>query len=81
MRNIDLAFTQSQATSVAIGAPVSGNDQVVEFPSGYSRKGLKLVVSHMSRQIPDLLVGLMTFIGGPMRSTHVSGIAVMEESP
>ena len=81
MRNIDLAFTQSRATSVAIGYPQSKDDEIVEFPSNHSRSGLLLVVSHMRRQIPDLLVGLMTFMGGPTRRTHVSGIAVMEEVP
>lgn len=81
MRNIDMAFTQSRATSIAIGEPPRGNDDVVEFPSGYSRRGITFVVSHMSRQIPNLLIGLMTFIGEPIHRTRVSGIAVMEDAP
>lgn len=80
MRNIDLAFAQSRASSVAIGAPPRNDDEIVEFSSDHSRRGLLLVVTQMRRQIPDLLVGLLTFMRGPMRSTHVSGIAVMEEA-
>jgi hypothetical protein len=81
MRNIDLAEAQGRATSVAIGTEQGDADQIVSFFTTGSRGDLRMVVSHQGRRIPDLFSGLISFMHLSIRSTEVSGIAVMENGP
>jgi hypothetical protein len=80
MRNVDLALAQGRASAVAIGAPESEADDFVSFPSPDSRRDLRLIVTHLSRKIPDLLAGLSFLLPLHVGSTEVSGFAVVEES-
>jgi hypothetical protein len=81
MRNIDLAFVQGRATSVAIGAEQRYGDTVSSFPYSDAHGDFRIVVTRQNRRIPNLLAGLASFIHLQSRSTEVSGVAVMENLP
>jgi hypothetical protein len=80
-RNLDLAYAQTDATSGAITSVVSNEDEVVSFPSRFSVNSLRLLITHRRRTLPSILPRF-PFLGNEnMRSTDVSGIAVMENQP
>jgi len=81
MRNVDLAFAQGRAASIAIGAEQGVGAGFTSFPFSHSEEGLRIVVTHQSRGIPNLLAGLASFIGLQNKKTEVTGVAVMEKQP
>ncbi len=77
-RNLDLTYAQSAASTEAISSVIPNSDEIISFSSPHSFDEFRLVVSHRTRPIPQLIPFLpfLSRVGTP--STDVSGIAVME---
>jgi hypothetical protein len=80
-RNIDLTLAQSAASTEAISSVVANSDEVISFSSPHSFDELRLVVSHHSRILPQLIPALPFLNGVGAFATEVSGFAVMERRP
>jgi len=79
-RNIDKAVAQGQASSKAIKAVTSSEDEIVLLRALNGGKDLRVMVTHKSRNLPGFLTSLSAFADGFGRSTDVVGVAVMEDS-
>ena len=77
MRTLDMAMTQSQASQRAISGVLYTNDEVIELKSPDAFEKIRILVTHKSRAIPQLLPNLIAMINRNPR-IDVSGIAVME---
>lgn len=77
MRTLDMAMTQSQASQRAITGVIYASDEVIDLNSPDAFEKIRILVTHKSRAIPQLLPN---FIAMMSRSPgiDVSGIAVME---
>ena len=77
MRNADLAMAQGDAAARAISQEFHPNDEIVEI--GGRVEKIRLLVTHRSHAVPQLVPGLIELMGGaPV--TDVVGVAVVEPS-
>jgi hypothetical protein len=75
MRNADLAMAQGDAAARAISQEFAPDDEIVEI--GGRIEKIRLLISHRSHTVPQLVPGLMELMGGaPV--TDVVGVAVIE---
>jgi len=75
MRNADLAIAQGDAAARAISHEFLPRDQIIEV--GGRIEKIRLLVTHRSQTLPQLVPGLFAIMGGnPV--TDVVGIAVIE---
>ncbi len=75
MRNADLAMAQGDAAARAISQEFHPKDEIVEI--GGRVEKIRLLVTHRSHTVPQLVPGLIELMGGaPV--TDVVGVAVVE---
>lgn len=75
MRNVDLAMAQGDAAARAISQEFHPDDEIVEI--GGRVEKIRVLVTHRSHTVPQLVPGLIELIGGaPV--TDVVGVAVVE---
>mgnify|MGYP000867158220 CR=1 FL=1 len=75
MRNADLAMAQGDAAARAISQEFHPDDEIVEI--GGRVEKIRVLVTHRSHTVPQLVPGLIELIGGaPV--TDVVGVAVVE---
>jgi hypothetical protein len=77
MRTLDMAMTQSQASQRAISGVLYASDEVIDLKSPDAFEHIRILVTHRSRVIPQLLPNLIAMIKRNPR-IDVSGVAVME---
>lgn len=77
MRTLDMAMTQSQASQRAITGVIYASDEVIDLNSPDAFEHIRILVTHKSRVIPQLLPNLIAMIKRNPR-IDVSGVAVME---
>lgn len=75
IRNADMALAQGDASARAISHNYQRGDEVVELGGRMER--IKILVTHRSRTLPQLVPGLVDLMGGAP-ATDVVGIAVIE---
>jgi hypothetical protein len=75
-----MAITQSHASQQAITGVLYASDEVIDLNSPDAFEKIRILVTHKSRAIPQLLPKFIALIS---RTPHVdvSGIAVMEKLP
>lgn len=77
LRNADLAMAQGDAAARAISQDFQLGDDVLEI--GGRVEKIRVLVTHRSHSIPQLVPGLVELMGGtPV--TDVVGVAVIEPS-
>ena len=75
MRNADLAMAQGDAAARAISQEFYLDDEIVEI--GGRVEKIRILVTHRSHTVPQLVPGLIELMGGaPV--TDVVGVAVVE---
>lgn len=75
LRNADLAMAQGDAAARAIFQEFHPDDEIVEI--GGRVEKIRVLVTHRSHTVPQLLPGLIELMGGsPV--TDVVGVAVIE---
>ncbi len=75
MRNADLAMAQGDAAARAISQDFHPDDEIVEI--GGRVEKIRVVITHRSHTVPQLVPGLIELMGGaPV--TDVVGVAVVE---
>ena len=75
LRNADLAMAQGDSAARAISQEFHAEDEVLEI--GGRVEKIRVLVTHRSHSIPQLVPGLVELLGGnPV--TDVVGIAVIE---
>ena len=75
MRNADLAMAQGDAAARAISQEFYLDDEIVEI--GGRVEKIRVLVTHRSHTVPQLVPGLIELMGGaPV--TDVVGVAVVE---
>ena len=77
MRTLDMAMTQSQASQRAISGVLYASDEVIDLKSPDAFEQIRILVTHRSRVIPQLLPNFIAMIKRNPR-IDVSGVAVME---
>jgi hypothetical protein len=75
LRNADLAMAQGDAAARAISHEFYADDEIVEI--GGRIEKIRLLVTHRSHTIPQLVPGLIELMGG-VPATDVVGISVIE---
>ena len=80
MRTLDMAITQSHASQQAITGVLYASDEVIDLNSPEAFEKIRILVTHKSRVIPQLLPKFIALISGTPH-VEVSGIAVMEKLP
>ena len=80
MRSLDMAITQSHASQQAITGVLYATDEVIDLNSPDAFERIRILVTHKSRAIPQLLPNFISLMSGIPR-IDVSGIAVMEKLP
>jgi len=75
IRNADMALAQGDASARAISHNYQSGDEVVEV--GGRIEKIKILITHKSRTLPQLVPGLVDLMGGAP-ATDVIGIAVIE---
>ena len=75
IRNADMALAQGDAAARAISGDYQSHDQVLEV--GGRIEKIKILITHRSRSLPQLIPGMTELMGGhPV--TEVVGVAVIE---
>jgi hypothetical protein len=75
LRNADLAMAQGDAAARAISQEFHPDDELIEIGGGVEK--IRVLVTHRSHTVPQLVPGLIELLGGaPV--TDVVGIAVIE---
>lgn len=75
LRNADLAMAQGDAAARAISQEFHPDDELIEIGGGVEK--IRVLVTHRSHIVPQLVPGLIELLGGaPV--TDVVGIAVIE---
>jgi len=75
IRNADMALVQGDASSRAISHNYQSGDEIVEV--GGRIEKIKVLITHRSQTLPQLVPGLVGLMGGAP-ATDVVGIAVVE---
>lgn len=75
LRNADLAVAQGDAAARAISQEFNSDDEIIEI--GGRVQKIRVLITHRSHTVPQLLPGLIELMGGsPV--TDVVGVAVVE---
>ena len=75
LRNADLAMAQGDAAARSISQESKPDDEIIEIGGRVQR--IRVLVTHRSHTVPQLLPGLIELMGGsPV--TDVVGVAVVE---
>jgi hypothetical protein len=75
LRNADLAMAQGDAAARAISQEFHPDDEIIEI--GGRVEKIRVLVTHRSHTVPQLVPGLIELMGGsPI--TDVVGVAVIE---
>lgn len=77
LRNADLALAQGDAAARAISREFHADDKVVEIGGRFEK--IRVLVTHRSHSIPQLVPGLVELLEGTP-ATDVVGVAVIEPS-
>ena len=77
LRNSDFALAQADATQRAISGEVRASDEVLELDSPDPFMHMKVLISHRSHSLPQLVPGLIALLGG-RAVVEVNGAAIME---
>ena len=80
MRTLDMAITQSRASQQAITGVLYASDEVIELNSPDAFEKIRILVTHKSRAIPQLLPNFISMLSRNPQ-VEVSGIAVIEKLP
>jgi len=80
IRNFELAMVQSEASRRSISNELLSSDSVVEIDTPDRFQKLRLLVVRKQRDLPIMVPGLASFLGGSLKS-EVTGISVMEVVP
>jgi hypothetical protein len=80
IRNFELAKVQSEASRRSISNELLSSDSVVEIDTPDRFQKLRLLVVRKQRDLPIIVPGLASFLGGSLKS-EVTGISVMEVVP
>ena len=75
LRNADLAMAQGEAANRAISQQFLAEDEVIEIGGGIEK--IRLLVTHRSHSVLQLVPGLIEIFGGAPK-TQVVGISVIE---
>lgn len=75
LRNADLAMAQGDAANRAISQQFLAEDEVIEIGGGIEK--IRLLVTHRSHSVLQLVPGLIEIFGGAPK-TQVVGISVIE---
>jgi hypothetical protein len=75
LRNADLAMAQGDTAARAISHEFYADDEIVEI--GGRIEKIRVLVTHRSHTIPQLVPGLIELMGG-VPATDVVGISVIE---
>jgi hypothetical protein len=75
LRNADLAMAQGDAAARAISHEFQPSDEIFEI--GGRLEKIRVLVTHRSHTVPQLVPGLRELMGG-LPATDVVGIAVIE---
>lgn len=75
MRNADLAMAQGDAAARAISQEFQTDDEIIEI--GGRIEKIRVLVTHRSHTVPQLVPGLIELMGG-VPVTDVVGVAVVE---
>ena len=75
LRNADLAMAQGDAAARAISQEFHPDDEIIEI--GGRIEKIRVLVTHRSHTIPQLVPGLIELMGG-VPATDVVGISVIE---
>jgi hypothetical protein len=75
LRNSDLAMAQGDAANRAISQQFHAEDEVIEIGGGIEK--IRLLVTHRSHSVLQLVPGLIEIFGGAPK-TQVVGISVIE---
>ncbi len=75
LRNADLAMAQGDAANRAISQQFYAEDEVIEIGGGIEK--IRLLVTHRSHSVLQLVPGLLEIFGGAPK-TQVVGISVIE---
>ena len=75
LRNADLAMAQGDAANRAISQQFHAEDEVIEIGGGIEK--IRLLVTHRSHSLLQLVPGLIEIFGGAPK-TQVVGISVIE---
>lgn len=75
LRNADLAMAQGDAAARAISHQIYADAEIVEI--GGRIEKIRVLVTHRSHTIPQLVPGLIELMGG-VPATDVVGISVIE---
>ena len=75
LRNADLAMAQGDAAARAISQEFKPDDEIIEI--GGRVQKIRVLVTHRSHTVPQLLPGLIELMGGSPVS-DVVGVAVVE---
>jgi hypothetical protein len=75
MRNADLAMAQGDAAVRAISQEFHPDDEIIEI--GGRVEKIRVLVTHRSHTVPQLVPGLIELMGG-VPVTDVVGVAVVE---
>jgi hypothetical protein len=80
IRNFELAKVQSEASTRSISNELQSSDSVIEIDTPDRFQKLRLLVVRKQRDLPIIVPGLASFLGGSLKS-EVTGISVMEVVP
>ncbi len=80
IRNFELAKVQSEASTRSISNELQSSDSVIEIATPDRFQKLRLLVVRKQRDLPIIVPGLASFLGGSLKS-EVTGISVMEVVP
>ena len=80
IRNFELAKVQSEASTRSISNELQSSDSVIEIDTPDRFQKLRLLVVRKQRDLPSMVPGLASFLGGSLKS-EVTGISVMEVVP
>lgn len=75
LRNLDMAIAQGEAARRSISGEFQSNDEIITV--GGRIEKIRLLVTHQSHILPQLVPGLIAIIGGGA-VTDVVGISVIE---
>jgi hypothetical protein len=80
IRNFELAKVQSEASTRAISNELNQSDSIIQVETPDRFHDLRLLVVKKRRDLPILVPGLASILGGSLKS-EVTGVSVMEPAP
>ena len=77
-RNLDITFSQNDASVSAITSVVMPSDEIINLEGPNSANGLQLIVTHRERTLPRLVPEFLISGSSGNHSLKSTGVAVME---